>query len=167
MAVQLVGARRRGRRGYQRMADINVTPFVDVMLVLLIVFMVTAPLIIAGTALDLPPPGAQASARPDDRTIIVHVAANGDIRLGKRTQAIAPEMLVGEVRSLSGGDLAKPIVVLGERQASYGQVAAVLGPLSAAGFTGLALGRVEQADAPANGAPAPGGANAPAKAQKG
>lgn len=147
MAAQLVSARRRGRYGYQKMSDINVTPFIDVMLVLLIVFMVTAPLIIAGAAIELPSDSAAIAAVPDDRTIVLKVGANGDITLkNKRVEAA---VLVPEVQRLAAGDLAKPIVVIGDRQATYGQVASVLGPLSAAGFTGLALGKIESADAPA------------------
>ncbi|MCC7048417.1 MAG: biopolymer transporter ExbD [Alphaproteobacteria bacterium] len=153
--MQLQGPRRRGRRGYRMMTEINVTPFIDVMLVLLIVFMVTAPLIIAGTPIDLPA-NSTAAAMPDDRTLIVRVAANGDIQLGRQSTPVKPEVLVSEVMRLVGGDREKPVVVIGERQASYGQVAAVLGPLSAAGFTGLALGKMEPA------APAP----APAKSGK-
>ena len=152
MAAHLISGRRRGRRGYQRMSDINVTPFIDVMLVLLIVFMVTAPLIIAGTAIDLPSNNAPLAAMPDDRTIVLKVAANGDITL--KDQKLDPAVLVPEVQRLAKGDMAKPIVVIGDRQASYGQVASVLGPLSAAGFSGLALGKLESADAPAT-APAP------------
>lgn len=151
MAIQLQTPRRRGRRGYRMMTEINVTPFVDVMLVLLIVFMVTAPLIIAGTPIDLPA-SSTAAAMPDDRTIIVRVAANGDIQLGRQNAPVRPELLVGEVLRLSGGDRDKPVVVIGAREANYGQVAAVLGPLSAAGFTGLALGKIEPAAGPA---PAP------------
>jgi len=151
MAAQMMGGRRRGRRGHRMMSDINVTPFIDVMLVLLIVFMVTAPLIIAGTPIDLPA-NASAPASPDDRTIIVRVAANGDIQIGKQNQKVAPEVLVSEVLRLTGGDREKPVVVIGARDARYGQVAAVVGPLSAAGFTGLALGKVEAAPADRPGA---------------
>ena len=151
MAAQLMGGRRRGRR-YGRMSDINVTPFIDVMLVLLIVSMVTAPLIIAGTPIDLPASSSTAAV-PDDRTIIVRVTAQGEIQIGKQNMKVQPEVLVTEVLRLTGGDREKPVVVIGERQASYGQVAAVLGPLSAAGFTGLAIGKV-QSDAPAPAAPA-------------
>jgi biopolymer transport protein ExbD len=138
------------------MTEINVTPFIDVMLVLLIVFMVTAPLIIAGTPIDLPA-NSTAAAMPDDRTIIVRVTAKGDIQLGRQSMPVKPEVLVTEVMRLTGGDRDKPVVVIGEREASYGQVAAVLGPLSAAGFTGLALGKIE---------PAAGSAPAAAPAQR-
>ena len=153
MAAQLMGSRRRGRRGYQKMTDINVTPFIDVMLVLLIVFMVTAPLIIAGTAIELPAEAKTAAAAPDDRTIILRVGPNGDILL--KNQKVEAAVLVPEVARLAAGDMAKPIVVIGDRQATYGQVAAVLGPLSAAGFTALALGKVDGGAAPAPGPTAP------------
>ena len=149
MAAMLI-TRRRGRRGFQKMTDINVTPFIDVMLVLLIVFMVTAPLIIAGTAIELPADSNAASASPDDSTIIVRVAADG--KLSVKNNPIELALLVGEVARLAQGDRGRLVVVLGDRQASYAQVAAVLGPLSAAGFTGLALGKSEAAPATA---PAP------------
>ncbi|MCK6452263.1 MAG: biopolymer transporter ExbD [Alphaproteobacteria bacterium] len=155
MAAQLVSARRRGRQGYQKMSDINVTPFIDVMLVLLIVFMVTAPLIIAGAAIELPADSAAIAAAPDDRTIVLKVGANGDITL--KDKKVEPAVLVPEIQRLAAGDLAKPIVVVGDRQATYGQVASVLGPLSAAGFTGLALGKIETGGTPA-GAPKPAAA---------
>ncbi len=148
MAATLINPRRRGRRGYQRMTDINVTPFVDVMLVLLIVFMVTAPLIIAGTAIELPADAKAASASPDDSTIIVRVAADGKVSVKNTPVELA--FLVGEVSRLAQGDRGRLVVVLGDRQASYAQVAAVLGPLSAAGFTGLALGKSAAAPAPAS-----------------
>ncbi len=139
MAATLISPRRRGRRGYQKMTDINVTPFIDVMLVLLIVFMVTAPLIIAGTPIDLPPEAKATPAVPDDGTIIVRVAADGKITV--KSQPVQPALLVSEVARLAAGNMAKPVIVVGDRQATYAQVAAVLGPLSAAGFSGLALGK--------------------------
>jgi len=156
----MISGRRRGRRGYRKMSDINVTPFIDVMLVLLIVFMVTAPLIIAGTAIELPSNNAALAAMPDDRTILLKVGANGDVTLKDKKVDLA--VLVPEVQRLAAGDMAKPIVVIGDRQATYGQVAAVLGPLSAAGFSGLALGKLESADAPAK-APASPPAAPPAR----
>ena len=152
MAATLINPRRRGRRGYQKMTDINVTPFIDVMLVLLIVFMVTAPLIIAGTAIELPADAKAAVASPDDSTIVVRVAADGKISV--KNTPIDLALLVGEVARLAAGDKARVVVVLGDRQASYAQVAAVLGPLSAAGFSGLALGKSGDAPAPA---PSPAG----------
>lgn len=158
MAAHMISARRFGRRGYQKMSDINVTPFIDVMLVLLIVFMVTAPLIIAGTAIDLPSDAAAIAAMPEDRTIVLKVAPNGDIML--KDKKVDPAVLVPEIQRLAKGDMNKPIVVVGDRQASYGQVASVLGPLSAAGFAGLALGKVEAAEQPT---PRPAPAPAPAR----
>ncbi len=152
MAATLINPRRRGRRGYQKMTDINVTPFIDVMLVLLIVFMVTAPLIIAGTAIELPADSKATTASPDDSTIIVRVAADGKVSV--KNTPIDLALLVGEVARLAQGDRGRVVVVLGDRQASYAQVAAVLGPLSAAGFSGLALGKTEAASAPAP-SPAP------------
>jgi biopolymer transport protein ExbD len=113
--------------------------------------MVTAPLIIAGTQIELPADAKAAAASPDDSTIIVRVAADGGITVKNAPVDLA--MLVPEVTRLSAGDKGRVVVVLGDRQASYAQVAAVLGPLSAAGFTGLALGKGPDGAAP----PAPPG----------
>ena len=117
------------------LADINVTPFIDVMLVLLIIFMVTAPMLASGMKVDLL---AAASAAPlkEQRPVIVAVAADGTISVGKTPVALAD--LVTSIKSeLAGED--RIIQVRADRATVYGNVAGVLDALSAGGLTKFVL----------------------------
>lgn len=117
------------------LADINVTPFIDVMLVLLTIFMVTAPMLASGMKVDLP---AAATATPvkEQRPVIVAVAADGVISVGKTPVAIAD--LVAAIRTeLAGED--RLIQVRADRATLYGNVVGVLDALSAGGLTKFVL----------------------------
>ena len=126
---------RKGRR--QPMAEINVTPLVDVMLVLLIIFMVTAPLLVAGVPVDLP--DAKASALPQDNTPIqISIDASG--RLFIDNQAVPMDSLPAKLAALRGArqDEAR-VYVRGDRGLDYGLVMQVVGEVNAAGFRKVAL----------------------------
>jgi biopolymer transport protein TolR len=144
MGVPLASARARGSRRRQRhppIRDINVTPFVDVMLVLLIVFMVTAPLLSAGVPVDLPKANVGPIA-PDKEPITVTIATDG--RVFVKDQPVLVADLVPRLRSLAAnGD--DRIYVRGDKAASYGTIMTVMGTISGAGFTRIALVAIDEA----------------------
>ena len=124
------------RQQYRPMAEINVTPFVDVMLVLLIVFMVTAPLLTVGVPLDLPETEAQAIADPDE-PLVVSVDREGAVYL-QDTQ-IDMEKLVPRLIAVTGSNPDARIFVRGDRAIAYGRIMEVMGLVNAAGFKKVAL----------------------------
>ena len=138
------GRRRGGRRGKNRpMSDINVTPFVDVMLVLLIIFMVTAPMLTAGVSIDLPQSKAKELPAQNDHPVTVTVDDKGAIFMGEEKTALKPEELVAKLTAISGAKgkagLDERIFVRGAKQVNYGSVMAVMGQISSAGFKKVAL----------------------------
>jgi biopolymer transport protein TolR len=131
-------ARDRAVRGRRRraMAEINVTPFVDVMLVLLIVFMVTAPLLTVGVPVDLPKTKAQTLGQ-ENEPLAVTVKRNGTIFL--QNQPIEEDALVPKLTAIAANGYDQRIFVRGDRSVDYGRVMEVMGLLSAAGFTHIGL----------------------------
>jgi biopolymer transport protein TolR len=129
-----------GRRHRRRpaMADINVTPMVDVMLVLLIIFMVSAPLLTVGVPLDLPQTQAK-SLDQDKEPLTVSVNQSGQVYL--QNTEIAVEELVAKLKAITEarGGAEERIFVRGDRQVDYGTVMKVMGRISAAGFRRVAL----------------------------
>ena len=127
-----------GRRGVKRrpMAEINVTPFVDVMLVLLIVFMMTAPLLTAGVPVDLPKTKAQALSQ-NREPLSVTIRKDGKIYL--QNTAIAPELLVEKLKAIAENGYEERIFVRGDAAVPYGKVIEVMGILNTAGFTKVGL----------------------------
>jgi len=137
MAATLQHSAGRGRRQRRRaMSEINVTPMVDVMLVLLIVFMVTAPLLTVGVPVDLPKTRAPALGQ-DKEPLSVTVAKDGKVYLQK--QAVDPETLVAKLQAISQNGYDQRIFVRGDRTVDYGRVMQVMGMLAAAGFTHIGL----------------------------
>lgn len=131
------GGGRRRRRGQRRamMSEINVTPFVDVVLVLLIVFMVAAPMMTAGVAVDLPQSSAGELQTP--RTpIMVSVTPDGEIFVDD--EQVASSALVDAVAALAESTEDR-IYVRGDTSASYGTVMDVMGTLSSAGYSRIGL----------------------------
>ncbi len=128
-----------GQRGSRRqpMAEINVTPLVDVMLVLLIIFMVTAPLLVAGVPVDLP--DARANSLPQDNTPI-QISLNASGELFVDSLPITPAALPAKLAALrtARSDDAR-IYVRADRGLDYGRVMAVVGEVNAAGFKKVAL----------------------------
>ena len=129
-----------GRRGRRKavMAEINVTPMVDVMLVLLIIFMVSAPLLTVGVPLDLPQTQAK-SLDQDKNPLTLSVNLKGQIFLNE-TEISADEM-VPKLKAITEarGGLDERIFVRGDRKVDYGTVMKVMGRLSQAGFRRVAL----------------------------
>jgi biopolymer transport protein TolR len=118
------------------MAEINVTPFVDVMLVLLIVFMVTAPLLTVGVPVDLPKTKAQTLGQ-DREPLSVSVRRNGNIYL--QNTPIEEDALVARLSAISKNGYDQRIFVRGDKSVDYGRVMEVMGLLSSAGFTHIGL----------------------------
>ena len=129
-----------GRRGRRRavMAEINVTPMVDVMLVLLIIFMVSAPLLTVGVPLDLPQTQAK-SLDQDKNPLTLSVNLKGQVFLNDTE--IALNDLVPKLKAIADvrGGLDERIFVRGDKKVDYGTVMKVMGRLSAAGFRRVAL----------------------------
>jgi biopolymer transport protein TolR len=131
----------RGRRGRRRavMSDINVTPFVDVMLVLLIVFMVSAPLLTVGVPLDLPQ--SQAKTLPQNNVpLTVSVTNDGKVFLQK--DEIQLDDLVPKLKAIidaRGGNPDETIYVRGDKKVDYGTMMRVMGRISGAGYHKVAL----------------------------
>jgi biopolymer transport protein TolR len=131
------GGRGRGRRkAYTPMAEINVTPFVDVMLVLLIVFMVAAPLLTVSVPVDLPQ--ARGSApNADQRPVVVSIDARGTIFVGD--SAVELDNLVPLLQAITQRNAEARIFVRGDRNLAYGRMVQVMGTLSVAGFSRVGL----------------------------
>lgn len=123
-------------RRHRPLADINVTPLVDVMLVLLVVFMITAPMLAAGLKVDLPRASA-ARPLPPAEPIVVSVTRDGGVAVGQ--DIVGRDALVEAVRARTQGDDARAIHVRGDREAAYGEVVGVIDLLAAGGFSRIAL----------------------------
>jgi biopolymer transport protein TolR len=129
-------SRGRGRMRRRAMAEINVTPFVDVMLVLLIVFMVTAPLLTVGVPVDLPKTRAPALGQ-DREPLSITVKRDGTIFLQK--EMVPQAALVDKLTAIASNGYNQRIFVRGDTQANYGKVMEVMGLLASAGFTHIGL----------------------------
>ncbi len=144
MAGPIGSLRSRSGRRRQRarpMSDINVTPFVDVMLVLLIVFMVTAPLLSAGVPVNLP----EANAKPlaiDKEPVSVTIDADGRVFI-KETEVPLDE-LASKLSAAVGGNLDQRIYIRGDRAVSYGAIMKVMGDINGAGFRNIGLVSLKQ-----------------------
>ncbi len=140
MAASIAKPQRKGRRGRrgraQPMAEINVTPLVDVMLVLLIVFMVAAPLLTVGVPIDLPQTQAK-SLNTEQKPVTVSVSPAGEVFLGD--QRIPLESLIDAVAAETTGNTEQRIYVRGDQSADYGTVMQVMGVLSGAGYSHIGL----------------------------
>ncbi len=142
MAAGLIGGSRRSngasRQGaYRPMSEINVTPLVDVMLVLLIVFMVAAPLLTVGVPVDLPK--AQAPAINENKEpLVVTVNAEGKIFL-QETVLETDDTLVPRLQAITHNNPEASIYVRGDRAINYGRVLEVMSMISAAGFSKVSL----------------------------
>jgi biopolymer transport protein TolR len=131
-------ARGRGkaRRRYQPLAEINVTPFVDVMLVLLIVFMITAPLLTVGVPVDLPKTEAKSIGEAEE-PLVISVNAEGQIFI--QETAVDFDALVPRLQAITENKPDTRIYLRGDRAIDYGRVMQVMGTVNIAGFTRVAL----------------------------
>jgi len=130
-----VGSRGKRKRS-PAMSEINVTPFVDVMLVLLIVFMVTAPLLTVGVPVDLPKTRAPALGQ-DKEPHSITVAKDGKIYLQK--EVVTADALVPKLQAISQNGYDQRIFVRGDKTVAYDRVMVVMGLLASAGFTHIGL----------------------------
>lgn len=137
MGVKLAGRSGRRRRDHGVMSEINVTPLVDVMLVLLVIFMVTAPLLTAGVAIDLPKAKAKAVAQQDNAPIEVSVDARGTVFLGETPMTL--DRLRGVLSAIARENVERRVYIKADRRLPYGQVMGVMAAVSASGFTKVAL----------------------------
>ncbi|MFN3867962.1 MAG: ExbD/TolR family protein [Hyphomicrobiaceae bacterium] len=128
------GGRRRGRRGKRApMSEINVTPMVDVMLVLLIIFMVAAPLLQVGVPVELPESkGKQLAAKKQD-PLIITVQTSGDVYIGETKVAL--DELPAKLKGIAKNGYDDTIFVKGDKGAQYGAVLKVMGRIVEGGFT--------------------------------
>jgi biopolymer transport protein TolR len=136
------GHRRRGRH-HTLMSEINVTPMVDVMLVLLIIFMVAAPLLTVGVPIDLPDTQAKAM-NADTQPITVSINDTGKVYL--QETEIPIEEVVGKLQAISKTGYDERIFVRGDKTADYGTVMKVMARISAAGYKNIGLVTLQEQD---------------------
>jgi biopolymer transport protein TolR len=134
---------RRGRKGGGPISEINVTPLVDVMLVLLIIFMVAAPLMTVGVPVDLPQTQAK-EMNADTQPITISVNKDGQIFL--QETPIQIEELVPKLQAISKTGYEERIFVRGDTNAGYGTVMKVMADISAAGYKNIGLVTAQQQD---------------------
>jgi biopolymer transport protein TolR len=146
MAIRLEVRRTKLRARRPPMHDINVTPMVDVMLVLLVIFMITAPLLTVGVPVDLPRASAP-NLRGSDEPLAITIDARG--RLFLMETEIKPEELAPRLIAITRGAPDRRIFVRGDQAIAYGRVMEVMGMISAAGFTRVALVARDQPGPPA------------------
>ena len=133
------GGRRRGRRRSRArpMAEINVTPFVDVMLVLLIIFMVAAPLMTVGVPVELPKTAARALPGEEEEPLTVTMTAAGEIQI--QTTPVAREDLVARLRAIASERTSDRVYLRADGAIAYSDVMQVMGALNAGGFANVGL----------------------------
>ncbi len=129
--------RRRRRGGAKPMSEINVTPFVDVMLVLLIIFMVSAPLLTVGVPVELPKSAASALSADAEEPLTVTLTAEGGILI--QTTETAADALVGKLRAIAAERSSDRVFLRADGAVSYAQVMEVMGALNAGGFSNIGL----------------------------
>jgi biopolymer transport protein TolR len=131
------GSGRRGRRGGARMAEINVTPFVDVMLVLLIIFMVAAPMLTVGVPIELPRTSAGALPAEQEEPLSVTLTADGAILL--MSTEVAPNDLLPQLRAIAQARRDNKVFLRADGSIPYERVVQVMGALNAGGFNNIGL----------------------------
>src|SRR5574343_561554 len=144
------GGGRRGRRrgGAAQMSDINVTPFIDVMLVLLIIFMVAAPMLTVGVPVKLPETAANALPTEQEEPLTITLTADG--RLSIMTTEVAEAELIPKLEAIAAERTSKKVFLRADGSIPYERVAQVMGALNAGGFNEIGL--VTDAQGPSFGA---------------
>ena len=142
------GRRRRGRSA--AMADINITPFVDVMLVLMIIFMVAAPMLTVGVPIEMPETAAQALPTEQEPPLALTITADGQISI-QETPVVDGE-LIPKLRAIAAERENDKVYLRADASVPYERVAQVMGALNLAGFNSIGL--VTDTDGPAFGATA-------------
>jgi biopolymer transport protein TolR len=140
MGIQFNSGPMPKRHNYQQNAEMNITPFVDVMLVLLIIFMIAAPLLTVGVPIDLP----ETEAGPlDGDTEPLTVSVRPDGRIFLQEQEVSPDQLVTALQAIAQRGVEERIYVRGDRAADYGTIMQVMGRLNAAGYKRIGLVTLE------------------------
>lgn len=134
--VQQQGGRRASRYASRRNADINMTNLMDVMMVLVVVFMVAAPLMTSGIALDLPKVGGKALSG-DDTSVNISVDKDGYYYIGKTE--VPAEEIVGKLQAIRGQNAELTVTISGDTGAEYGRVIGLMALLKEAGFDKVGL----------------------------
>lgn len=128
---------------YRPISEINITPMVDVMLVLLIIFMVTAPLLVAGVPVDLPSTSAAKVSQPK-KPMIVSLAGDGSIYV--REEEVTTDMLVPTLVALRQAEGDTVVYVRGDKNRPYGEVMEILGRVGQSGYARVSLLSQPKAD---------------------
>ena len=137
MGAKLAGRARGGRRSRTVMSEINVTPFVDVMLVLLIIFMVTAPMLTAGVQVDLPKADAKAISQNDNAPLEVGIDRSGSMYVGETKVDLARMQSMLSAIAAEAPD--RRVYIRADQGLDYGKVMQVMAAVSGSGFTKIAL----------------------------
>ena len=132
-------ARTRGKR--KPMSEINVVPYIDVMLVLLIIFMVTAPMLMQGVKVDLPEASADPVENQDSEPVIVSIDSTGQLflNLGQEDQVLSLATIKDRVAAVIRRSPDKPVLVWGDRAVPYGEVVTLMAALQEAGAPSVGL----------------------------
>ena len=130
-----------GRRKRRLMGEINVVPYIDVMLVLLIIFMATAPMLMQGVKVDLPEASSDPVENQDSEPLIVSVNAGGELflNLGNEKQVLALATIKDRVSKVMKRNPNKPVLIWGDEAVSYGEVVTVMVALQQAGAPSVGL----------------------------
>jgi len=136
MALSLPPSGEAGEDRYAPLAEINVTPMVDVMLVLLVIFMVTAPLLTVGVPLDLPKSRATTITEPK-KPVIISLNREGEIFIGN--ERITPDQLESRLTALAAEDANRIVYIRSDRTNTYAQLMDTLGEVNHAGFSKVSL----------------------------
>ena len=150
MGVKALGGDDAEDGGYQPMAEINITPMVDVMLVLLIIFMVAAPLMVSGVPIQLPKSSAAKVGQTKKPMV---VTMTGDGRLQIRDEFVTREQLIPKLTAMRGTEGDVVVYVRADTKLEYGNVMQILGEVGQAGFARVSLLSTRLQGAPAGGAP--------------
>lgn len=134
---QAGGGRRRRRGRAQPMSEINVTPFVDVMLVLLIIFMVAAPLLTVGVPVELPRTAAGALPTDTEEPLTITVTAAGEVQI--QTTPVSRDQLIPRLRGIAAERTSDRVFLRADGAISYATVMEVMGALNAGGFVNISL----------------------------
>lgn len=130
--------RRRGGRGKAAvMSEINVTPFVDVMLVLLIIFMVAAPLLTVGVPLELPKTAAQAVATEQEEPLTVSLQEDGTISI--QNTPVSQDELIAKLTAIASERTSDKLFLRADGKIPYAEVVQVMGALNSGGFSNIVL----------------------------
>lgn len=131
------GGRRRKRSRARPMAEINVTPFVDVMLVLLIIFMVAAPLLTVGVPVELPKTAAGALSADQEEPLTVTITSTGSVQI--QTTETPREELIAKLRAISSERESDRVFLRADGAVPYSDVMQIMGALNAGGFSNIGL----------------------------